>query len=230
MSYRLLRTVSKTVFAPILGVLACLAVSGWARPTVPANAARSTAPGQRLDYMVVKINEEPHILRDGDELGVMWGDQIEVTEAVLVDRSQSVSEVNVVGYRSPSGHAREDRGYPFKTHQLKPSYSENKAGEVYAVTAATADVLYGVVYLRLVAPVLRYAEVRVNGASRLVRDGEPLSVGARDQFKVEKVVTNLMNNSDVLFRVVAGSEPGRYQIRFERDRRVFAAIPLRVLE
>ena len=65
---------------------------------------------------------------------------------------------------------------------------------------------------------------------RVVRPGDEVIVKATDQFKVDRVVTNLGDDSSVKIRVVNQAADSKYEIRFERDRRVFAVIPVTVTE
>lgn len=220
------------------GLLISVALSlAWVRPAAPANSPKPTSEaGRQLDYVIVEVNGQPRLVKSGAELPVLRGDHLKIKEATLNDRSTQPKDVNLVGYQSPSPKG-EDRGYEFTTTDLKTRHSEDQKGEVYALQVATKNVLHGTVYLKLMNPVLRYAEVSINGANKVLRDGESLSVKATDLVKVERVVTNLEKNDDVLFQIApAFSKPsagkpgvsGAYEILFQRGGTDFARIPLKI--
>jgi hypothetical protein len=213
------------------------ATIAWTRPTLPTAARRVTAPREELDYMIFVVNGATRVVNAEDELAVNWGDTVEVKDAALRDPAQSPKSVEVVGMKRGSKRRADGRGASFTTEQLKPKSSEGGKGELYAVLATTKSRLHGAVYLRLLPPVLRYAELSVNGVTRVLRDGEPLAVRASDQVKVEKVVTNLESNAGVLFEIGGASPPtdaargyAEYTVSFRRGGAVFARIPLRVLD
>ena len=202
----------------------------WVRPEIPSAQTPATGPGLRLDYVLVDVNGESRVVRDGEELQVVTGDRVTIKDGTLRDGSGKIRELNVVGYQSPRG--TEDRGFTIDTAKdLKSKWSEGGRGDVYAVVASSKATLHGAIYLHLVAPALRYAEVSINGQARVFRDGEPVKVRAQDAVKVERVVTNLQSHDGVLFQM-AEVDPahGDYEIRFTRGELVFATIPLKVRE
>ena len=160
----------------------------------------------------------------------MRGDLLEVVEAKLMTPAMLVGQVDVIGFKSPNKHLGEDRGFEFGTHQLNQWYSEGRKGEVWSILAMTGNKLHGAAFLRIVDPAFRYAEVKVNGKTQVLRDGQELIVNASDQFKLSRVVTNLSDDKDIHFHIVPLAKSGHYEIRIERDKRAFAAIPLKVME
>jgi len=84
-------------------------------------------------------------------------------------------------------------------------------------------VRHGEVYIHLVEPALRYAEMLVNGRTQMLRDGERLVVSGLDKVKMEKVVTNLDSLGGVFFRMTeVDPQQGEYEIRFLRGDQTFA--------
>jgi len=220
------RVFSCTAAQLLLALGLAFAAAGWVRPALPTRSQATHTYNQKLDYLVVTVNSESHIVADGDELAVVRGDQVTVKSCALRDHLTKAREVNVVGL---PGHGGQDLGRSFDTARLEQRYSEDGKGEVYAILAESRNVLHGRVYLRLVTPVLRYAEVEINGKKQVVRDGEPLTVKATDQIKVARVVTNVAKEDGVLFQIVdAPDGNGTYEIRFVRSDQVFARIPLKV--
>ncbi len=220
-----------------MGLVISVALSlAWVRPAAPPHSPKLTSEAaQALDYVIVEVNGAPRLVKAGEELPVLRGDRLKIKEATLTDRGTQPKDVNLVGYQSPNPKG-EDRGYEFSTTDLKPRHSEDQKGDVYALQVATKKVLHGTVYLRLMNPVLRYAEVSINGQNRVLRDGEALRVKAKDLVKVERVVTNLEKNDDVLFQIAPTSakalagkaESGEYEILFQRGGTEFARIPLHI--
>ncbi len=220
-----------------MGLVISVALSlAWVRPAAPPNSPKPTPEAsQRLDYVIVEVNGQPRLVKAGGELPVLRGDHLKIKKAALVGIATEPKEVNLVGYQSP-GPKGEDRGYEFTTMDLKARHSEDQKGDVYALQAATKKILHGTVYLKLMNPVLRYAEVSINGTKKVLRDGESLAVKATDLVKVERVVTNLEKTDDVLFQIapafgrrpLAGRPEGDYEIRFQRGGTDFARIPLKI--
>ena len=229
MSKRLKRILPKLVFNAVFGAAVSL-MPAWVRPQLQTTAKAVPSGGQRLDYFVIKINRQPIFLREGAELTIMRGDLLEVVEAKLMTPTIPVTQVDVIGFKSPGKHLGEDRGFEFRTHQLNQWYSEGRKGEVWSILAMTGNNLHGAAFLRLVDPAFRYAEVKVNGKTQVLRDGQELMVKASDQFKLDRVVTNLSDDKDVHFHIVPMSKSGHYEIRIERNKRAFAVIPLKVME
>lgn len=211
-----------------LGLLISAALSlAWVRPALPPGSAKpATDSGLTLDYLIVEVNGEARMVKEGSELLILRGDRLLIKEASLVDRALEAKEVNVVGYQGPKS---DDRGRVFTTRDLKPKHSEDQKGDVFAVLVSSKKVLHGSVFFRLMDPVLRYAELSINGAKRVMRDGERLTVKAADLVKVERVVTNLEKNDGVLFQIMPVDEKAKdYEIRFQRGGAAFARIPLKI--
>jgi hypothetical protein len=211
-----------------LGLAISVALSlAWVRPALPKGAPKATAEaGEKLDYVIVEVNGQPRLVKANGELPVLRGDRLRIKEAALVDKRVQPKEVNLVGYQSPKG---DDRGHDFTTMDLRARHSEDGKGDVFAVVVQSKKELHGAVYIRLMNPVLRYAEVSINGNNKVLRDGEAIEVKSTDLVKVERVVTNLDKNDDVLFQI-APVDPAntRYEIRFQRGGTDFARIPLKI--
>lgn len=217
----------------LAGLAVISALSGWTRPESPTSVPYVKDRADRLDYVLVTVNGKPRMVKAGDELAVVRGDKLQVKEAALYGRG-AIREVNVIGYQRAG--TNDDRGATFSTKDLVARWSEGEGGAVYAVAAAGRKLLHGVVYLRVIEPVLRYAEVSINGKKRVLRDGEPLRASAKDLVKVERVETNLEAAGDVVFQIVPAASdgaaskdagrPGLYEIRFLRGEQAFARIPL----
>lgn len=210
----------------VVALLFSQTLGGWVRPALPSGPAPTTQREESLDYVLIHVNGRPEVVRAGSELAVVQGDALEVKDAVLVGRAK-VRAVNVVGLQ---GRPRsiDDKGIPFTTDQLVPRWSENAKGETFAVAAIAKGGTAGAVYIKLIPPVLRYAEISVNGARRVLRDGEPLKAKASDLVKVESVKTNLESTKDVVFQIVPLPDlgDGAFEIRFLRAGLVFARVPL----
>lgn len=222
--------------------LLTLLLGGWVRPQLPTSARPVPQAKARLDYVTIEVRGETKVVRAGEELALVVGDVFTVRDAFLVDKTQRPGEVNVLGFSHGQRKVRasEDRGQAIDTAGalLKVRWSEGGQGQVYAIATQTGNELHGTVFVRLLEPVLRYAEVSINGKPRTMRDGEALSLRRSDKLKVHRVVTNLQDDAGVVFQIVeqvaAGGgppvEPGRYEIRFLRSGRRFASIPLKVVD
>ncbi len=219
----------KSRYLIVAAIVSCTQFA-WVRPELHTKAKPAGDSGGRLDYFVLKINGQPVRLKEGQEVSVMRGDELEVAEARLISPDFTAKQVDVIGFKSPGKVSGEDRGFRFKTNRLSDWYSEGRLGEVWSVIATSGDTLHGAGFIRVIDPSLRYAEIKVNQQMRVVRPGDEVIVKATDQFKVDRVVTNLGDDSSVKIRVVNQAADSKYEIRFERDRRVFAVIPVTVTE
>ncbi len=207
-----------------------LAQIGWVRPELHTKARPPSDSGGRLDYFVIKINGQPVRLKEGQEVSIMRGDELEVTEARLISPDVKAKQVDVIGFKSPSKIPGEDRGFRFRTNRLSDWYSESHRGEVWSILAQSDKILHGAAFIRVVDPSLRYAEFRINQQLRVVRPGDEVVVKSSDQIKVDRVVTNLGDDSSVKVLIDDQDRKGKFEIKFERDRRVFAVIPINVTE
>lgn len=214
----------------------------WVRPELP-NVGRLVADrGSRLDYVTIEVGGETKIVRSGQEVSLVIGDVFLVKDAYLVDKRIRPAFVNVIGFahHQPKLNPNEDRGQAIDTTLLtrKAGWSEAGRGQVFAIAAQTGKDVHGVVFLRLAEPALRFAEILINGQPRTMRDGEALNLKKSDRIKVQRVVTNLVDDSGVTFQIVEPLEPSRddvaqshrYEIRFLRGGRLFAAIPCQVTD
>ncbi len=204
-----------------------LAAGAWVRPQAPVRSALVEDQGSHLDYLIVRVNSESRVLRAGEELTVVRGDRVTIQDVAVKKGAPYKGLVNVVGFQRAD--KREDRGLEIDTSKdLIKRWSESERGDVYAIVAESGSKRYGQAYLRLIEPVLRYAEISVNGAARVLRDGETTTIAADDKVKVEKIVTNLADDGDVYFQIVEndGNGASGYEIRFLRGQLVFAKIPL----
>lgn len=204
-----------------------LAQVAWVRPQAPIRSDLVADPAEHLDYMVVKVNDQSRVLKNGGELAVVRGDKVTITDVAIMRGGPYQGKINVVGFQR-SDKPSEDRGALIDTAKDLPArWSEAGRGDLYAIVAESGSKLYGHSYLKLIEPVLRYAEITVNGARRVLRDGETTAIGADDQVKVDKIVTNLEGDSDVYVQIAAAAD-NNYEIRFLRGSLVFAKIPLTV--
>src|SRR5690606_2510507 len=130
----------------------------------------------------------------------------------------------------------EDRGFEVDTaSDLIKGWSVEKKGERFRIKTFTGATDHGEAFIRLTDPQLRYAEVKVNDKLVIFRDGEVVRVKSSDEVKVEKVITNIENDTkEVGFQIVPARENPEvlgtkfYEIRFLRGDQVFARIPLQV--
>jgi len=213
----------------------------FANLATPANAVVVEkildATSQDLDYVVVEVNGDPRLVRRGEELVIVRGDNIKITQAALVSRNKSPAVVNLMGFQNPSeNNPTEDRNVAIDTSkQLQSQFTLEKDHELYRIKTTTNAVAHGDVFLRVLPPRLAYAVIKINDDTHIMRENELVHVGAKDRFKIDNVVTNVEEGSDtVRFQIIATDQPDDftasklYQIQFVRKGQVFARIPLQV--
>jgi len=192
-----------------------------------------------LEYVTLEVNGQPQKVAADKELVVVSGDEVIIKSAVLFDPKVSASNVNLVGF-IPNSEKRpaEDRGFKIHTSRdLLKKWAINEEGNLYRIEAFSGNEKHGSAFLRVLKPVLKYVEVSVNGEQKLIREGDLLTVKASDNFKVKNVVSNIENDREaVSFQVIQVNPEldlsGRkfYELRFSRNKRIFAKIPMQVVE
>lgn len=224
-----------------LFLAACLPVLvSWVRPQLPAVGRLLPTSKAQLDYITIELGGETKLVRSGQELSMVIGDIFTVKDAYLMDKQARPGFINVIGFAHQQAklNPNEDRGQTIDTMVLmrKPGWSEGGRGKVFAVAAQTGKDVHGMIFIKLVEPTLRFAEIQINGEPRTMRDGETLFLKKSDRFKVSRVVTNLYDDSRVTFQIVKPLDQAKsdtksaqqYEIRFLRAGRIFAAIPCQV--
>ncbi len=202
----------------------------------PRILAKSAVP---LEYITVEVNGALKKVAVNRELAVVEGDQLLIKSAILYDPRISAANVNLVGFVSPIvKRSAEDRGVKISTStDLMKKWSVDPEGELYRVEAFTGKHKHGQVFLRVLKPVLKYVEVLINGEPKILREGEFLTVKATDTFKVKSVKSNIENDhEEVSFQMVPMAPElelsGKkfYEIRFTRNKKVFAKISMQIVE
>jgi len=192
-----------------------------------------------LEYVTMEVNGQLQKVSADQELAVVMGDEVIIKSAMLYDPQVSVSNVNLVGF-VPRAEKRpaEDRGFKIRTSRdLLKKWSIGERGDLFKIEAFTGKDKHGNVFLRVLKPVLKYVEVSINGVSKLVREGDLLTVKAADKFKVKNVVSNIENDREAVSFQVIQINPeldlsGRkfYELRFTRNKKVFAKVSMQVVE
>jgi hypothetical protein len=224
----LLEDTARFVRASVFFGTCLLFLTGWVRPQFPAPNKAVEESESKLDYIVIEVEKETRIVASHQTLNLVRGDRFRVKRAQLHPEHGEATHVNVVGFRNPKGLAN-DQGYEIRSDRdLLGGWSEQKHGTVYAITVGKP--LAGGVFINLVDPVLHYCILLVNGQSKVFRAGEIVAVKATDEFKVDKIVTNMPTHDDLNYKVLDQSigDNKQYEIRFLRHERPFASINLKV--
>ena len=208
----------------------CTAWRSWMSPTQYSPREVYAEQARQLDYLVVEVNGERRLMMAGAQIEIVRGDKLKVISAVLKDRRQQVQYVNIVGFKNPPDNGK-DRGYMVNTDkQLMPYFSQRGEGRVYAIVVGSSDKIHGEVFYRLLDPQLRYAVLRVNDSKSLVlRDGEPVRVALDDRLTIKNVSVNFTQRKGLTFDIYRDPNAAvQHEIRFARDDKIFARIPLQI--
>lgn len=206
---------------PAVLVLFCLI--GWTKPYRPPSERPVSDPKARLDMVILEVSGSRRSVKNHEEITLVRGDKIVIKSALLTNGQISTGALNLVGFTSAEHPGIFDQDATIDTNvDLVERWSERGEGLLYVITAVEKGRLQGEVYLRLTEPTLNYAVLSINGATRVMRDGELLQVLDTDMVKVERVETNVEPLTDVLFQI------GPEHIRFLRGSQVFAEIPLQL--
>ena len=214
----------------VLAIFFCVAGRNWVNPTQYSKRQRYTEAAMQLDYLVLEVNGVRRLLKAGTQAEIVRGDRLKITAAVLKNRQQQAQYVNIVGYKNPPDDGK-DVGYVVDTErQLLPYFSQQGEGRVYAVVVGSGDKIHGEAFVRLLDPQLRYAVLRVNDSKSLVlRDGEPVQVGLDDRLTIRNVSVNFTPPKGLTFNIYRdGNAAVPHEIRFARNNKIFARIPLQI--
>ncbi len=221
-----MKSISKVIFPAALS----LSVNAWA-VVKPA----------KLQRMILEINGE-RVLADAQEkISVVWGDELIVSDAVVEGATHPI--INFIGFPNKSAKSpTQDLKFKIATHKdLLKKWAKNEAGTLYEIRAMRDEDYAGSVFVELIKPRLDYVVLSVNGAERVLREGNILSVSGTDRFKVKKIVTNINKlDSGVTFRlmpvkldsVLEGGEGESayklYELVFYRFDQEFSRIPIHI--
>ena len=199
-----------------------------------------------LDFYILEKNGERFSLGSGKTLDFFRGDRLKVLDVFLKNRKNNQNiEVNVVGFRAdPLDPSRQDLNklIDTSTHLDQAYWSVNpgSGADTFAVVSARGGRRLGMAWLRRTDPRLRYVDIRLNGEQKVMREGELIRIKSGDQFKVEKVVTNLKNLEHVRYSL---ARPEKHHLKnrkdlpknadafnlvFQHQSYVFASIPMLV--
>ena len=216
------------------------AAAQYKLPAYYSSFDSSPPADHRLAQLLIEVNGRSRVLRDRETMNFVRGDVLEIKAAFLQGIDRKPEHVNLVGYRKSGGQYLIDTGVPIDTavylSEGQLTWAADAQGTTFPIVVSTARTINGIVYLRRLDPQVKYVDVRINGAHRVMREGEPLIVGEDDKFKVTKVVTNLDENDDVEVKIVPfPSNPFShirsakyYEVHFVRKKYTFGKMPLLV--
>lgn len=217
-----------------LGIGNATALAKSAGPDLPAyyRDFREAEHNRGLDYVIVRVNGAERLVRTNETLSFVGGDILVIESAMTKDRSK-IGAVNVYGFKGPKG--LDDRSCPIDTAELLKGaqWSVKKGAKVFPVVVSTRKVVNGVIYLKRIEPKLSHLEVRINKKLYQMREGKAIVLKGSDDFKVEKVVTNVEDLDNVEFRMLEipknpldESSGMRYSLIFRYKNQIFAKLPM----
>ena len=222
--------ISRWSIASVLALLTfCSALVGWVRPELPTKTKPATSFGTQLQQVSVEVNGTTHLVKNGETLRVVRGDKIRILEGTLNEVGKKIEAINVIGFNSPKSRKGDDRKIEFSSFAFQNEWSENKQGDTFVAIASSGNVTHGAVFFKLIEPELNFAVLDVNGREVVLRSGEPFVGSATDQVRVKRVVTNVADNDNVFVQMVpVKGRSGEYEMRFLREKLIFAKLPLKL--
>ena len=205
-----------------------LLTSAWQSPQHYSARQRFADSAAQLDYLVLEINGARRLVYNQQQLELVVGDSLRVISAILQVRSRRAGYVNVVGFRNPPDNGK-DRDYLINTGtDLLPAFSFANAGNRYAISVGSERKVHGEVFVQLLQPVLRFVVLAVNEHPEVLRNGQVMQIGMDDRLQVKKISTNLNNTEGLRFNIYRTKKA--HEVRFEYRDKVFASIPLQVVD
>lgn len=201
---------------------------------------QSTPTDHRLASVTIKIGQTRHKLFHGDSAYILPGQTAEVLEASLIGGGE-VSYANVVGLtHTVEGKAKlDDLNVPFARPDMISKWAVSADSSTYKLEVKSGNYFSGGVFLKFVHPEIKYITVSVNGAQRILRDQDLLTVKGTDKFKVETIHSNIPDKRSIRYSISplkksdqAGSRNttkfSYYEIYFLFEGHALLTIPMRV--
>lgn len=210
-------------------VIFCASLLGWVRPELPTDTKPVKDFSQQLQHLTIEVNGALQTVQNGETLRIVRGDRLKVVAGVLKNPAAKIEAVNVIGFNSSKSKKGDDRGIEFSSFELQDRWSESKDATNWVIIATTGKETHGFVYLSMVEPVLNFAVLDVNGREVVLRDGEPFVGKPDDKVRVKRVATNVTGNDNVMVQMIpVKGRTGEYEMRFLREKLVFARLPLKL--
>ena len=225
-----IQRISRWSVAPGLALLIFYsALVGWVRPELPTKTKPATSFGTQLQQVSVEVNGTTHNIKNGETLRIVRGDKIRILDGKLNDPKKKIDAINIIGVSNPKSRNNDDRKIEFSSFTFQSEWSENKQGETFVAIVSSGNETNGAVFLKLIEPELNYAVLDVNGREEVLRSGEAFVGSATDQVRVKRVVTNVADNENVFVQMVpVKGRNGEYEMRFLREKLIFAKLPLKL--
>ena len=183
-----------------------------------------------IDSLVVEVNGERRRVDPTSGLSLVRGDLLTIIDVALKDRSRSLPVVDVIGFRAKSATSKDDRGHVIDTaRNLNRFSSLDGQGGRYRIRISDANVIRGEVIMTIEEPRLISMEIEINGQRRTFGPDDRLSISAKDSIQIFDIRTNVRGNENVKYQI-SNNKPStgrsKKELRFSRDGRVFARVPI----
>ncbi|MBW2000181.1 MAG: hypothetical protein JRJ29_19755 [Deltaproteobacteria bacterium] len=178
-----------------------------------AFAASSRTP-VRIEAFIIETRGNKILVANGEKLHLVKGEKLKIIDVLPHLSDSQEIKVNFKGFVGDRRYnTGEDRGYIIDTGtSLMKRYSLRKRGESYEILATVKNRVIGRMVLKLSDPRLEFIVFRVNGHHRLfVGPEDTLSLSPRDEVLLERIRTNLPEDSDGIHLSVNGLQwrPGQ---------------------
>ncbi len=193
---------------------------------IPVEIAETTSPPAaagirfepRVEFFCVRVNNKTYMVRPGEELGIVSGDEIVILDPKtnLDNGDESGFRLDLRGFQAAEPPYRyEDRGHHIDTSKdLQPKYGQNRGSiTVYPLQAKLGKKVIGQCYLSVAEPRLDYILLTSNHRGGIIaHPGDKLEIPPNEVLRITDVRTNF--SSEVpLFVTMSGKT-----LRVDRDR------------
>lgn len=203
----------------LLCSLPCLILPNLLHATVTGNQIVAEPPAEtakldqkdgwnsrysKIEYLVIRQNDEQKLLKNGQTLSVVRGDIIELLDATGKIKNKSQIIVNFVGFKGGNDkNEAEDRNFPIRTNKdLLPRFSLNEEKNLYQIYAKEGSRKIAYFYIKIVRPQFSYLLIQRNNAEKMALFGEEsLELSRSDSIKIIDIKTNIEGNIGVKLRV-----------------------------
>ncbi|MBP6217690.1 MAG: hypothetical protein KA436_03780 [Oligoflexales bacterium] len=189
--------------------------------------------GQQLDYVIVELNNERHLVKSGYSIDLVYGDIFRLSDVVLRMPSEKSPKLRWAPEAIDIADELIDTAKDMPDQRCAGGGQE---APLYTVEVMTGEDFHGMIQIRCLKPIFHYANFSVNGKLMTSREDLALQLKTDDKIKLDKVYSNMSESSDVAFEVIPIKTiqlkdklflfRDYYDILFSRKQRVFARVPL----
>ena len=179
----------------------------------PEYTAQKISASPSMEYLIIKANQTTRVVKNGENMKVIRGDLLRMTDVITNLPDQNAVVVNFKGFvGNTQNNTGEDRGYLIDTSkELLKKYSKGGLNKQYPIIVTVNNKEIGKVWVDFIEPRLEYLVVSLNGDKKMCyTPDEVIETCYNDGIEIVDVKTNVADNYRVKvnFKGFSGSDSG----------------------